>query len=804
MPSLMIRVADSMRTDGYMPANNAELARSVKAKLAGILSSPKAPPLDDKPIPRASVHASIWVSASESSRLEALAGNTGMSTGETASALLLRDFDEWTSAQKAPPPEIQSSGQESALHRALARNGGSPREEQVSMLMALRKLDAGAAPKVLFCEAGTGTGKTLAYLGYVIDSLQSNPAARAMVAAPSFGLLEQIGLALASFKDEAPAAAFLAGQSEWISRSALRDMLDDRGYSLPPAQEAQLRDWLNTGGDGQRPAWSLASLLEAAPGFPFADDVTVVDRSDDEDPGWIAYENQFKIAATARLVVLTHAMLANLTKRRLFAQSRALRGNENFQMAIADWKALSADQRDQRFHEMMNAAMSQEDSDAGCDRLPNVDLLVIDEAHSIEDAFANAFGQYISLRSLVHLAQHLHKENPGVFRPDSITALQQIEADLRRFDHGPDEVVSISDSGVLARINQALEAAIKPRNGAPKAAAALALRTRTGMRLSSLFRICDLIVKSSNFGQAGMVGYMHWSPMRDYPRLSLGKMNLSREMHYVWTVVAQRTALVSGTLYEEIPRPSCETLRRTLAVPFDATVTMAPIHARWQIEPVTLMIAAEASTASGRPRLFRPSSSLPEAMRNPLRDAWLDDVADYVLEAYKSAAGGLLVLGTAFADISGIESRLSAHNLPLIAQRPGARMDGLRTQFLKSARSSRPILLAVGAAWTGFDLHDQDNKNALTDLVIINAPLGVYNRTVAKLRRAAQGANYFELSAQALILVRQAVGRLVRSPETPKNRRIHWLDARIHDPKRKGLYAPIVRFLSRYRSIPVT
>jgi len=88
--------------------------------------------------------------------------------------------------------------------------------------------------------------------------------------------------------------------------------------------------------------------------------------------------------------------------------------------------------------------------------------------------------------------------------------------------------------------------------------------------------------------------------------------------------------------------------------------------------------------------------------------------------------------------------------------------------------------------------------------VIINAPLGLFKRTVSRMHRASQkGTDYFEMSALALILFRQAVGRLVRSPQTPKNRRIHWLDARIHDPSKKGIYSPIVRFLSRYRSIPV-
>ena len=802
MPSLMIRIADAMRVEGYLPSSSADLAPAAKAKLAGVLASPDAAQLDDKPIPRASTHASVWVSAMQEARLRTLSGDTGMSPGETASALLLRDFDSWMLARKAPL-DVPQPSQDGALHKALARIGGQPRQEQLSMLLALRKLDEGDAPKVLFCEAGTGTGKTMAYLGYVVDHLHANPCARAMVAAPSFGLLAQIGEELARFED-APAAVFLAGQNEWVSKAALADVLAERSDQIPLEQRRALLPWLDRGGDGSRPAWSVGSLLTACPNFAFTDDVTVIDRHDDEDPGWQAYEAQFSAAASARLVVLTHAMLASLTKRRLLSQARALRGNEDFQTALADWRRTPMAEREQRFYEVMNAAMMAGESDAGGDRLPDVDLLVVDEAHGIEDAFANAFGEYVSMRTLTQFGRQLHTEHRGVFPNGALDDLLKLEQDCRSKGqyYGPDETLELDESDILIRLSAALKTATTPSKGTSKKKVEIALKSRAAQRIMAIGRVCDLIATGT--GQQ-LAGYMHWSPMRDYPRLSLGRLRLDRELHYLWTVVAKRTALVSGTLYEEIPRPSCENLRRSLAVPFSAMVTMAPIHARWQIEPVTLMIAADAKTASGRQRLARPSSKLSDAARAPARAAWLDDVTHYILEAHRSSAGGMLVLGTAFADISELELRLRKLGLSLVVQKPGVRMRGLRAEFLAAAkdRDARPILLAVGAAWTGFDLHDPTNPDALTDLVILNAPLGVFNRTVARLRRANQTGGHFEISAQALTLVRQAVGRLVRSPDTSSNRRIHWLDARVHDPRMKGLLSSITRFLSRYRSMSV-
>jgi hypothetical protein len=42
-----------------------------------------------------------------------------------------------------------------------------------------------------------------------------------------------------------------------------------------------------------------------------------------------------------------------------------------------------------------------------------------------------------------------------------------------------------------------------------------------------------------------------------------------------------------------------------------------------------------------------------------------------------------------------------------------------------------------------------------------------------------------------------------RTPGTPSNRRIHWLDARIHTPEMVGMMAAIRRFLARYRTVTV-
>lgn len=85
--------------------------------------------------------------------------------------------------------------------------------------------------------------------------------------------------------------------------------------------------------------------------------------------------------------------------------------------------------------------------------------------------------------------------------------------------------------------------------------------------------------------------------------------------------------------------------------------------------------------------------------------------------------------------------------------------------------------------------------------MVLNAPFGTMGTTLPRLRRQAAKSGHFDIAAHALVLVRQVVGRLVRSPDTPHNRKIHWLDARIHDKGMKGMMYGIVRFLGRYRTV---
>lgn len=848
MPAVSVVIADSMRTAGYVPADRKALPTGVKAKLIEVMARSAQELPDELPASRGGVGVPIWLSADVADRLSILGAPSGLDASATASTLLLIDYEHWLRGQAA----IEVTGDETAadqnlgaLGRALQRQRRTARAEQGRFLSALRALnDLGDRKNaVLFAEAGTGIGKTATYLGFAVDFLLENKTARCMIAAPTFALLAQLEAELMAFGDEAPTPVILAGQNEWISSTALQEFVASNSNGLGADQICALEAWARGGGAaGEEPRWSANSLLAAVPEFAHLADVTLQKRAGDDDSGWQAYQQQFERAASARLVIMTHSMLAWLVKRRLMAQATDLKGNSAIQAAVDSWKELNkrrttareallvakVDKDDaayalateelttldeqsafKRFHEALNAAYQEAGSDAGCDRLPDAELLIVDEAHALEDTFAQIFGTHESMHGLLVAARTLQTKHARVIPPESTSQLEGVNARLKAMGaaRGQDDLVPIeADNYLISEIADALLRACQPRPGASKSGLESMAASPEARRLMRVARTLGLVKKLQQGGASFLGAILHWSPHKDFPRITIGKSSLDREFHYLWTVVATRTALVSGTLYEEIPSYSCTTIARALAIPPSLSMTMEPIHAQWQRDPVELRQIQASIDANGRARFVRPSyKGVSAAQREQASMLWIGDVAAYVrgLTNSKHTAGGILVVGTAFADIHALADEIGdlGDRWAVLVQKRGVGLAALRQDFLAESRTRRALLLAVGSAWTGFDLYSPQTPNALTDLVVLNAPFGTMGTTLPRLRRQAAKSGHFDVAAHALVLVRQVVGRLVRSPDTPHNRKIHWLDARIHDKGMKGMMYGIVRFLGRYRTV---
>lgn len=811
MPSITVRVPDSLRSGGFIeqPINT-----SAKARLVEILAGPELA-LQEAPLREVSAHANFWVNAQDLQRLEALGAPLDLTPAETITALLVQAHR----ARHAPAPASAPAGPAAppALAQALAALDLSARPEQVRFYEEIdRLIQPGVeAPRVLFAEAGTGIGKTLCYQVLLHDFLSRNRTAQCAIAVPSHALADKVlrdwgDLVRGLHYDEAATAKAtlaLLGQGEFVSEGALFALLDELGSGdeLTREQEWAIRRWMAQGGPPSPNAatehrWTVSGLRAVAPGFAHLAAVTLASRSSDDDRGFVAYRRQWLQIPQASVIVMTHAMLASLTRRRLVAQARAMRDTKEVREAIRTWQALSPDDRDQRLFEIVNGIYQDCEDTPGQDLLPNLQLLVVDEAHQLEDAFALVLSEQISLWSVAREVRRLRAEYPNKIKASAVEAVDGVFHKLRSRGDADSEILGEDDRALVGQLNDALAGVVAVGRGGISGDAGW-------RRINAVSRTLQLAHAALARPFEGGVSVMvDWSPDRRWPRLSVGRTNFSRELHYLWTVVAERSLLVSGTLYEELPQLSFEAARRALAVPFDACMRMTPVHAEWQYTPVKVCMVAPTYSPDGRMRFVRPKSEDPAF--DSLFTEWVDDLAQYLLTAHRVAAGGMLVLGTAFRDVEALAAALVSKGVTpglILAQGPGRPLAMLRLEAVRAAAAgARPILIAVGGAWTGFDLHVEGYPNAFTDLAILNAPFGVINRTLARAVRARRTNGYMEIVAQLTTLVRQGVGRLVRSPSTPHNRRIHWLDARIHESRYAGTFNPIKRVLAKYKIVPVS
>ena len=622
---------------------------------------------------------------------------------------------------------------------------------------------------------------------------------------------------------QTPDAVTLLGQAEFVSATALERVLEELPDDTPG--KAAAAQWLAAKGpaaadDPLAHPWLLRSLQAACGGaWELAAQVQVDSGTPETDPGRIAYQNQFALARDARWVFCTHAMLATDVRRRIIQARRGYKGDSGItasQAAWAEFQAADALERGEiRLHEMQNDLVRDiADRDAG--RLPPIGLLVIDEAHLLEENFARLFATGISIASLVRTLKELQEELPRKIAAADIEEIKDAWDILRSIGKA-----RAGDQMLAESLPGAIEATAKVRTTLKRIMDRKLRASETNrsalIKLREILRSLDLAAQS-NQQRGGMTTRVSWSPSEQWPSIEVGRYDVSAELDFLWTVMVEdRSVLVSATLYDDVSKAGLESVRRLLSVRSDHLVAMTPVRPAWTFEPVSLYMPADAGAADGpkdQQAFYRPTerSTPDDEQRSIQTTRWRRDIAEYVLQSYASGEGGMLVLLTAHAERHALETTLVDHFPPgaLISQAPGISLELAKSRFLHAtAQGLRPCLLAVGSAWTGLDISGDalasitgrpvppEDDRVLTDLVIPNAPIGV-NRTLTHQWRRERIGTLAEIGAVSM-LFRQGIGRLVRREGLPpKSRRLHFLDVRIHDQKMGQFFAPIKRALQVY------
>lgn len=648
----------------------------------------------------------------------------------------LADWLRSVAAAHDMSPALAAAGLIQAVKMAQDANSALPTQEaepieddphlaRVSQVLRPLATSARAAMqegKIAFCEGATGTGKGRLIISLALGAIAQGK--RVVISAP-IPVLWQLTEELREFEDgDQIPLALLFGRPNFIDPEALREWAEETECQPvlawieeggPPRSEAavalsrQLRVQLD---------WLLEEALALAEDIPV--DRVMLDANvdpEEENPAERVYQALRKASKEAPLILCSHHLLAHHCR----------------QLEI-------------------RAAGSLPDC---------IDVLLVDEAHQLESAFASINSQTLHLHALARTIQR----STGTGKRDALNALSVLEGwihlHLQR-SNGDAVIAPLSELEGLESIGVALIESLD----------AMQVKKSDSTSRRALAR-AKAVLRSTISGMTTV--QLDRTPVRHYPLLTTGKSNLERPFRLLWERVGA-AALVSATLYTDEQHAGL--MRWKVAVPKERAHYIPPVIPEWVRAPVLLRRARVA---------IPPDES----------DAWHDALASQIEEVAQAAAGGTLVLATAYATIEGLVPRLSSVlGSRLIAQRPQASATTCAAAFRRHGK--RPVWLGVGAAWTGIDLSDKSvpasEDTMLTDLVICRLPFGM-TRSLTHHRRmqiAGPGVNVQE----ALWIFRQGIGRLVRREGVPP-RNLWVLDSRIDDGR---LYmAGFRKILESYR-----
>jgi len=647
-----------------------------------------------------------------------------------------------------------------SLGIAIAAGVITGRSGQFEAATSIRNTLMGKA--ILMAEAPTGVGKTLAEITAAIDACKEGR--RIVIAVPTIHLIEQIESEFERISSavELPKVAYIIGKNNFIDVQQVIDMTQDVEFS---EHHSKLKKWLKS--EQAKAGNTLSTRRYLTSSF---NDLGIVcpscvldSTSNKEDPGAMSYRSQFNQADEASIIVCTHAMLARDIITRRVAELSALKNDGTSQAAIrAEFIKENGEDANGFLQYMMDEHFSFDTAGV----LPDYQSIIADEAHLLEQGFASASASDLSLRSLLK-DPSIPASRQKVVRNALgriVTIGLNASSNSIQIGSNPDVIAALSE------IHQALSK-VRTKSEAVKRG------------VSTLKKSLEMAPNHS------FLVNINFSPIYKYPRLSVGLKTVSPAMRYMWQKL-DNAVLVSATLL--LPSGgvwSPTFVANSLFVPKER-LKVTSIHApEWLTSPVTLNIVSQTQAGA---RLWlcppsMPSSSVVYAddiarYKNNYQ-AWEKEICHELRRITDSAEGGTLVLLSSYDMVKSIGECLlqlgermvmASKELPLYMQ---------KEVFVSKGKAGlRPVWIAVGGAWTGLNIVNEDvpaeEDDLLTDLVIPRIPFGM-NQSITHAHRKALIGFVAEIG-QLLMFLKQGMDRLVRREGVKQNRNIHFLDSRIY------------------------